>query len=179
MIDDWSVHVVREQTADVSFTDLHPVPVVIEYYQHEGGAELHFSASRYKPANGAFLTRLTPMNFYPLSAGAPDPDRARRAMSVLTDPKRFWGTYLLPTVSYDDPDYHQQEYWRGDVWGPPNYLVWLGIRRYGSPEQATEFADRGRALFMRNWMAEGICSENFHSDTGEHGGDSHYTWVRC
>ncbi len=116
------------------------------------------------------------MNFYPLSAGAPDADRAKRAMSVLTDPKKFWGAYLLPTLSYDDPDYHQQEYWRGDVWGPPNYLVWLGIRRYGSPEQATEFADRGRELFMRNWLAEGVCSENFHSDTGQHGGDAHYTW---
>ena len=176
VIDDWSVHILREQTADVNFVDLHPVPVVIEYYQHEGGAELYFSATYFKPTHGAFLTRLTPMNFYPLSAGAPDAARAQRALAVLTDPKKFWGTYLLPTVSYDDPDYHFQQYWRGDVWGPANYLVWPGIRRYASPEQATEFADRSRDLFMHNWIANGVCSENFLSTTGEHGGDAHYTW---
>jgi hypothetical protein len=161
-IDDWSVHVPREKTADVTYTDVKPIPIVIEYYQHEGNAELHFSATLVKPTHGAFLTRLTPMNFYPLSAGAPDPERARRALAVLTDPKKFWGTYMLPTASRDDPDYHFQQYWRGDVWGPSNYLVWPGIRR--------------RDLFMHNWLTEGVCSENFSSIDGKHGGDAHYTW---
>lgn len=176
VIDDWSVHVPREKTADVTYTDVKPIPIVIEYYQHEGGAEIHFSVSYFKPTHGAFLTRLTPMNFYPLSAGAADPQRARRVLAVLTDPKKFWGTYMLPTASRDDPDYHFQQYWRGDVWGPANYLVWPGIRRYATAHQATEFADHGRDLFMKNWLADGICSENFSSITGEHGGDAHYTW---
>jgi len=125
---------------------------------------------------GAFLTRLTPMNFYPLSAGAPDPERAQRVLQVLTDPRKFWGQYLLPTLAYDDPDYHQQEYWRGDIWGPVNYIVWQGIKQYASPEQITEYADRSIALFMRNWLTQGVCAENYLSTDGNWSHDPHYTW---
>ena len=48
---------------------------------------------------GAFLTRLTPMNFYPLICGAPDDRRAKRMLDVLTDTKQFWGRWILPTLS--------------------------------------------------------------------------------
>jgi glycogen debranching enzyme len=129
------------------------------------------------PSNpGVFLTRLTPMNFYPLSAGVPDRARAQLALQVLTDPKKFWGQYLLPTLAYDDPDYHQQEYWRGDVWAPVNYIVWQGIKQYASPAQITEFADRSVELFMKNWVAQGVCSENYLSTDGTWNHDPHYTW---
>jgi hypothetical protein len=176
VIDDWSTHAVREKTADVSLTQGQAVPVLVEYYQHDGGSELHFTISQEVPTHGAFLTRLTPMNFYPFSAGVPDADRARRMLGVLTDPSKFWGKYLLPTLAYDDPDYYLQEYWRGDVWGPPNYITWVGIKKYASPEQIAEFADRNVGFFMRNWLSQGVCSENYLSTDGEHNHDPHYTW---
>ncbi|HEX4084479.1 MAG TPA: trehalase family glycosidase [Chthoniobacteraceae bacterium] len=127
-------------------------------------------------SRGEFLTRLTPMNFYPLLAGAADSERGNEAMRLLTDPKKFWGPYLLPTLAYDDPDYHQQEYWRGDVWGPVNYLVWQGIKRYGTAAQMAEFADRSVRLFMTNWEEKGVCGENYLSTTGAQARDPHYTW---
>jgi len=57
--------------------------------------ELGVYCSRYwdedgKP--GAFLTRLTPMNFYPLIAGVPDSSRAGRVLKLMTDPKKFWAS---------------------------------------------------------------------------------------
>jgi hypothetical protein len=149
---------------------------VVEYSQVEGGSELHFSLSRVLPTHGAFLTRLTPMNFYPLSAGVPDADRAQRMLGVLTDPTRFWGKYLLPTLAYTDPDYHDQEYWRGDIWGPSNYITWVGIKKYASPQQIAEFADRSVELFMREWLAKGVCGENYLSTDGTQNHDPHYTW---
>lgn len=39
---------------------------------------------------GKFLTRITPMNFYPLICGAPDAKRAARVMETLTNPRKFW-----------------------------------------------------------------------------------------
>jgi glycogen debranching enzyme len=176
VIDDWSIHGAREKTADMSLTQGQSVPVVVEYYQHEQGSELHFFVTQMTPTHGAFLTRLTPMNFYPLSSGAPDADRAKRVLSVLTDPTKFWGQYLLPTLAYDDPDWHIQEYWRGDIWGPTNYITWVGIKKYASPGQIAEFADRSVELFMREWLAHGVCSENYLSTDGTHNHDPHYTW---
>jgi hypothetical protein len=133
--------------------------------------------SRYWSDAGAqFLTRLTPMNFYPLICGAPDSERAKEVLDLLTDPTKFWGPYLLPTLAYDDLDYHQQEYWRGDVWAPTNSIVWQGIKKYASPAQIAEFADRSVDLFMRNWLAKGVCSENYLSTDGTANHDPHYTW---
>jgi hypothetical protein len=125
---------------------------------------------------GAFLTRFTPMNFYPLICGAPDADRAAQVMKVLKDPARFWGKWKLPTLAYNDPLWPSQVYWRGDVWAPVNYLVFQGVKRYASPEEQQELARAGVELFMRNWNQRGVCGENFLSSNGEQSSDSHYTW---
>jgi Glycosyl hydrolase family 63 C-terminal domain len=125
---------------------------------------------------GVFLTRIVPLNFYPLLCGAPDQKRAQRVLATLTDPKKFWGTWMLPTLPYDDPEYSKQEYWKGHVWGPSNYLVWQGIQRYGSPRQKAEFARRSVDLFMRNWTARGTCNENYRSTDGTGDDHPHYTW---
>ncbi len=125
---------------------------------------------------GAFLTRLTPMNFYPLIAGVPDRSRAKRVLAILTDPHKFWGTWVLPTLAYDDPDYHQQEYWRGDIWGPVNYLIFQGLKRYATPAQQTEFAQKSVTLFMNEWTRKGVCGENYLSTDGTQNHDPHYTW---
>lgn len=126
--------------------------------------------------NGEFLTRLTPMNFYPLIAGAPDATRAGRVMAVLTDSHKFWGTWVLPTLAYDDPDYHQQEYWRGDIWAPVNYLMFQGLKRYATPAQRMDYAQKCVALFMNNWKTLGVCGENYLSTDGTQNRDPHYTW---
>jgi glycogen debranching enzyme len=124
-----------------------------------------------------FITRITPMNFYPLICGAPDAARARRVLDYLHDPKKFWGDYLVPTLPYDDPDFHRQEYWHGHTWAPVNYLLWQGLVRYDDAPHLAEFARRSVNLFMHGWTTDArICSENYRSDTGAPDDDPHYTW---
>lgn len=125
---------------------------------------------------GKFLTRLTPMNFYPLMCGAPDEKRMKRMMSILSNPGKFWGRWLVPTLAYDDPEWHKQEYWKGHVWAPVNYLIWQGLRRYGTPEQKRQFVERSVDLFMRNWTEHGTCNENYKSTDGSGDDYPHYTW---
>ena len=97
---------------------------------------------------GAFETRLTPMNFYPLICGAPDERRAKRMLGVLTDPNKFWGRWIIPTLAYDDPDWHDQGYWKGNAWSPVNYL------KYGSGSSATGLRNK-RAVWL---IAASKCS---------------------
>jgi glycogen debranching enzyme len=139
----------------------------------------------WNPVNGnVFFTRLTPMNFYPLIAGVPDPTQAAAVLAIMTSSK-FWGggavgagggDWVLPTVAYDDPVWPQQTYWHGTIWGPVNYLVFQGLKRYATPDIQAEFARRSVNLFMANWTEQGTCGENFLSTTGGVGGDLHYTW---
>ncbi len=174
VIDDWVVQATTERTAKVKLTDGKPVEVMVEYFQHEGGSSLNLTVEQSK--NATFLTRITPMNFYPLISGAPDKDRASKVMRTLTDPAKFWGTWVIPTLAYDDPDYYQQEYWRGDIWGPTNYLVFQGLMKYATPGQLNDFADKSVRLFMRNWIKSGLCGENYLSTDGTQNHDPHYTW---
>lgn len=176
VIDDWGVHPARVRTAEVQLQKDQSVSISVEYLQHEDGSELHFAVDRIEPAHGAFLTRMTPMNFYPLISGAPDAERGKMVMGKLTDEKKFWGKYLLPTLAYDDPDWHLQHYWKGHVWGPVNYIVFEGLKQFATPGQIAEYADRNVDLFMKNWTTEGLCGENYSSKTGHQNSDPHYTW---
>jgi hypothetical protein len=127
------------------------------------------------PAPRFLSSRFAVTCFYPLISGAPDAARAKRMLQALQDPKRFQGDYVLPTISRDDPAFPQQDYWRGKVWGPTNYLVWLGLQRYAEPALLADMAGKSGKLFMRNWTANARCHENYLCD-GTGSGDPHYTW---
>jgi glycogen debranching enzyme len=125
---------------------------------------------------GKFLTRLTPMNFYPLICGAPDEARARRMIRTLTNDRMFWGNWPVPTLPYSDPDWSKQDYWKGHTWPPTNYLIFQGVKRYCTPRQQYELAVRSVKMFMQNWTAHGTCNETYNSTDGSGDRFPHYSW---
>ena len=38
------------------------------------------------------------------------------------------------------------------MWGPVNYITWVGIQKYASAAQISQYADRSVQLFMREWL---------------------------
>jgi len=89
----------------------------------------------------------------------------------LRNPDEFWGEWVLPSIARNDPAYPDQTYWRGRIWAPMNFLVYLGLRNYpGLPEaeQARrDLAERSAALLLKEWREHGHVHENYSSDTGE------------
>jgi glycogen debranching enzyme len=126
--------------------------------------------------NGRRSTRLSASNFYPLVAGVPDRRRAERMIETLLEPSKFWGPHVVPTISRDDPAFADQQYWRGTIWPPPNYLIYQGLRRYQFDEVAGELAARSVDLFLRSWRDFQLCRENYDSNTGEGGGHAYQSW---
>ncbi len=96
--------------------------------------------------DGRFSRRLSPENFYPLAAGLADKERAKRMMATLFDPKKFWGEYPLPAISRDDPAFAAGAPGRGAIWAPMNYLIYLGLNRYGYHAEAAELARKSLAI---------------------------------
>jgi putative isomerase len=116
---------------------------------------------------GQFSSRLSPTNFYPLLAKAATPQQA--AMMIknhLLNPKEFWGQWIIPSIARDDPAFKDQNYWRGRIWGPMNYLVYLGLRNYDEPEVQRQFAEKSYALFLEEWRKNGHVHENYNGITG-------------
>ncbi len=130
---------------------------------------------------GEFSPRHSPTNFYPLLAGAATPAQARRMMDEhFLNPDKFGGEWIMPSIARDDPAYGEQHYWRGRIWAPMNYLVYLGLRRAGLKDEMEILADKSAALLLKEWRSHGHIHENYHADTGQGCGYDHsdrfYHW---
>ena len=117
--------------------------------------------------SGQFSQRLSPTNFYPMLAQAATPEQAEKMVSRhLTNPREFWGDWVIPSIARDDPAYEDQNYWRGRIWGPMNYLVYLGIENYHLPQVRAELAEKSYALFLKEWQENGHVHENYNAVLG-------------
>lgn len=116
---------------------------------------------------GAFSERKSPTNFYPLLARAPSPQQAGRMMKEhFYNPAEFWGDWIIPSISRDDPEFPDNEYWRGRIWAPMNFLVYLGLRNYDLPDARRDLAAKSAKLLLKSWLDEGHVYENYNSMTG-------------
>ena len=127
--------------------------------------------------DGHFSKHLAPANFYPLLAGIATPAQAKRMIEDhLLNPKEFWGTYVAPSIARSDPAFQGQFYVRGNIWPMINYLLYEGITRYGFDHVALEFAQKNYNLFMNEWNASQLSSEQYYAWGGTGGGHPQYTW---
>jgi hypothetical protein len=135
--------------------------------------------------SGKFSSHLSPTNFYPLLAKAPSGEQATRMVKEhLLNPDEFYGEWMIPSIARNDPAFKDQDYWRGRIWGPMNFLVYLGLRNYDLPEARTILATKSNKLMMENVTLNGYIFENYNAITGNTGdpaegcqmGDNYYHW---
>jgi putative isomerase len=115
--------------------------------------------------DGRFVRSIAPTSFYPLLAGIATPEQTQHLLRWLDDPRKFGGFWRLPSVTRDDPAYHDNVYWRGRIWPPLNLLTYLGLRRAGADEAARRLAEDSHRLFEQAWR-KGQCPENFNAESG-------------
>lgn len=126
--------------------------------------------------DGTFSSRKAASNFYPLLARIPDEERAMRMLKHLLNPEEFWGEFVIPTISRDDPSFEDQQSWRGTIWPPTNYLVYQGLKAYQFDVVASEFARKSSTLFLRTWENYQLSPESFDSRTGQAGERRYKSW---
>jgi neutral trehalase len=117
---------------------------------------------------GEFSHRMSPTNFYALLAGAASEQQARRMIDEhLYNPKEFWGDFVLPSIARSDPAYAEQNYWRGRIWAPMNFLVYLGLRRSKQMKAAADLAKKSAELLLLEWRANRHVHENYDANNGQ------------
>ena len=130
---------------------------------------------------GELKYTLSPTSFYPLLAKVPDQERARRMMDAhFFNPEEFWGEWILPSVAKNNHFFESQNYWRGRIWGPMNFLVYLGLRNYDLPDAQKVLVDKSANLILQSWTGENHVYENYNSVSGvgddPMGCDRFYHW---
>jgi len=125
---------------------------------------------------GELSPRISPTNFYPLLSKVPTGAMAVRMIDEhFYNPAEFWGDWIMPSISRNDPAY-SNEYWRGRIWGPMNFLVYLGMRNYDLPQARADLVIKSKELLMKTFNENRTVHENYNPDTGAGTSDDYYHW---
>ena len=117
---------------------------------------------------GTFSRRISPTNFYALFSSHIAPERIKRiSKEHYYNQEEFYSEWMLPSIAKNDPAYFDQEYWRGRVWAPLNFLVYLAFAKRGMTEEKRDLAEKSRHIFMKEWTEHRHVHENYNSITGE------------
>ena len=116
---------------------------------------------------GELVRRIDPTNFYPMMCGAATPEQARRMIDEhLLNEDEFWGEWVIPCTPRNVPEFNDNTYWRGRIWGPTNFLVYLGLMNYDCAPVREQLAEKSLKLLMKDWTVRGYIFENWNSVTG-------------
>jgi neutral trehalase len=131
-------------------------------WSEEAGMFLNYRIDLDRPSR-----RISPTNFYALVARAATQEQAERMVrDHFYNTEEFWGQYILPSVARNDPSYTGMDYWRGSIWAPMNFLVYMGFRNYDLPSARRDLALKSRNLLLEEWGRNRWVRENYHAETG-------------
>jgi putative isomerase len=118
---------------------------------------------------GELTADISPMSFYPLLAGLGTDGRDRRIVErYLRDERYFGGRWAVPSTPRTDTESASLSYyWRGRVWPPMNFLIYLGLRRAGLEQERRWLAECSGELAMKEWSEARHVHENYSATTGE------------
>jgi len=132
-----------------------------ELWSSEFGAYLN-----YRTDVDSLSTRVSPTLFYPLMAKVGNEEKNEKIMEHFYNPEEFYGEWMLPSTTRNDPTFSRQRYWKGAIWPPLNFLTYLSLRQAGYTDAATELSEKSLKLIMTEWTRKGYVSENYSSITG-------------
>ncbi|HEV8082154.1 MAG TPA: hypothetical protein VGP55_03080 [Chitinophagaceae bacterium] len=118
-----------------------------------------------KYVDSANSYRLSPTLFYPMLAGIATKKQAEKMVKEhYYNNKEFYSDLIMPSISFNDKSFDNQ-YWRGSIWPPLNFMVYLGLRDY-DPKAATILAEKSYMLFTKAWAEHNAVFENINSLKG-------------
>ena len=116
----------------------------------------------------------SPNMFLPLWAAVPLKQEQIKAIVErhMLNPKEFYRELPFPSLSYDNPCYDPQGYWRGRIWPHVAYWMIQTLWRQGYEKEAEQAAARLMKMLEKSpWLYE-----NFESATGAGIGQPDYNW---
>lgn len=131
--------------------------------------------------DGSLSKRISPTNFYALLADCVTETQKRRMMDEhFYNPEEFWGDWIMPMIARNDPAFPDQNYWRGRIWAPTNYLAYISMKYAGLKKECGDLARKSEELLLQEWRLHGHVHENYSGYDGMGCGvgnsDKFYHW---
>ncbi len=116
---------------------------------------------------GEFSRRIAPTNFYALFSENIPAERIDRIINEhYYNPEEFYGRWMLPSIARNDPAYQDQDYWRGRVWAPLNFLVYLAFEQHKLTDECRDLAEKSLDIFLPEWEEHRHVHENYNAISG-------------
>lgn len=112
-------------------------------------------------------------SFWALLAGGMAPQRQNRLVAHLRNPAEFHRPHVVPSLSFDHPDYDPEGgYWIGSVWPSTNYMILRGLRNSGCHALAHEIGLNHVTNVTKVFEETGTLHENYAPETAAPGNHS-------
>jgi hypothetical protein len=109
----------------------------------------------------------SPTLLYPMLTSAPKRGQVQNCIDSLLRPfSRLGGEPGLPSISRSHPDFGKQRYWKGSVWPPLNFLVYMGLRKQKQYSEARKLANHSFQLFINEYKRAKVICENYSGRNG-------------
>ncbi|TVY25604.1 putative mannosyl-oligosaccharide glucosidase [Lachnellula hyalina] len=127
------------------------------------------------------------ISLFPFLTGLLDPKskKLNHVLKLLGDPEELWSEYGIRSLSKKDEFYGTGEnYWRGPVWMPINYLALTQLLKYAqtpgpSQDLATTLYSTLRLNLIKTvfdaWTETGFAWEQYNPETGKGQRTQHFT----
>jgi glycogen debranching enzyme len=116
-----------------------------------------------RAADGSWIRVRTVAGFMPMFAGIATEEQAAALVERLVDDNEFWRAFPVSTVSAREPSF-SADMWRGPTWVNTNYLVAIGLDRYGYRELAREIREASLQEIARWYRKTGVIWEYYDSE---------------
>ena len=114
-----------------------------------------------------FSRRISPTNFYALFSDKITAEHAQRMINEhFLNEEEFFGEYMMPSIARNDTAYKEQDYWRGCIWAPMNYLAYVAMKKHKLSDACRLLAEKSKKLLLLEWNLHGHVHENYNADTG-------------
>lgn len=136
----------------------------------------------YKTDDCTFSRRIGPTNFYALMAKAATQQQYDRMMEEhFFNTDEFAGKWILPAIGRNCKGYQDNDYWRGRIWAPLNFLTFIGMLKYPKDAARTRLVEGSLELLRYEWTTERHIHENYNAETGDgddvKNSDKFYHWA--
>lgn len=130
--------------------------------------ETGFLYDRY--ADGTLATTKGIGAYWALLTDVLSPEREKRLVEELKNPKTFNRPYRVPSLSADHPKYKENgRYWQGGIWPGTNYMVVTGLAQKGYRELAREIATNHYQQVFQVYQKTGTFWEYYAPESAEPG----------
>lgn len=119
----------------------------------------------YDPEKDEHSSIFSSAGFLPLICGAVPPERLNALLLHLKDPGKFGTSFPIPSVSVCNDEVYSKDMWRGPTWININWLISMGLKRYGCLEESLLLEAKTKSEIER-WCEEYGTLFEYYDDRG-------------